>query len=104
MGTNPTFLFRQLLTVLPRGRPIDIDELTVQGLSAKAVARLSEDGWLKRLSRGVYVLPGDKLDRQAALAWLALRLPALHVGGITALSWRGVRHHLRTREVLSLWG
>lgn len=78
--------------------------LTSQGISAKAVVRLVSDGWLHRLGRGVYLLPGDKLDRDATLAWLGERLPGLHVGGKTALDWRGVRHNIAMREVVSLWG
>jgi hypothetical protein len=75
-----------------------------RGLTAKQTARLAEDGWLKRLGHGVYLLPGDKLDRDASLAWLAEAMPGLHVAGKTALAWRGVRHNLAARETLTLWG
>lgn len=50
------------------------------------------------------LLPGDKLDRDATLTWLAGRIPGLHIGAKTALAWRGVRHNLGSHEVLSLWG
>jgi hypothetical protein len=52
----------------------------------------------------VYLLPGDKLDRDASLAWLSEAMPGLHVAGKTALAWRGVRHNLAVRESLVLWG
>lgn len=78
--------------------------LTEAGLSPKTVARLCVDGWLKRLGRGVYLLPGDTLERDATLSWLANHIPGLHVGGKTALAWRGVRHNVGMKEVLSLWG
>lgn len=81
-----------------------MERLTQAGLTAKAVARLSAEGWLKRLGRGVYLLPGDKLNRDASIAWLAGHVPGLHVGGKTALAWRGVRHNISMKEVLSLWG
>lgn len=32
------------------------------------------------------------------------RHPGLHVGGKTALVWRGVRHNVTVREVITLWG
>lgn len=104
MSTTPTETFRRALSNLPRGAPISVDRLTSQGLPAKAVVRLVSAGWLHRLARGVYLLPGDKLDRDATLAWLCERAKGLHVGGKTALDWRGVRHNISMREVLSLWG
>jgi hypothetical protein len=104
MGTTPSLIFREQLSSLPRGAPISLERLTDAGLTAKSVARLSADGWLKRLGRGVYLLPGDTLDRDATLAWLTGHLPGLHVGGKTALAWRGVRHNISMQEVLSLWG
>ncbi len=78
--------------------------LQKRGLSAKQVARLAEGGWLHRLGHGVYVLPGDQLNRDASLAQLATLMPGLHVAGKTALAWRGVRHNLAVREQLILWG
>lgn len=75
-----------------------------RGFSAKQVAQLAEAGWLQRLGHGVYVLPGDHLNRDASLAQLATLIPGLHVAGKTALAWRGVRHNLAVREQLILWG
>jgi len=78
--------------------------LRERGFSAKQVAQLAEAGWLQRLGHGVYVLPGDHLNRDASLAQLATLIPGLHVAGKTALAWRGVRHNLAVREQLILWG
>jgi hypothetical protein len=75
-----------------------------RGLSAKQVGRLAESGWLRRLGRGVYLLPGDELNRDASLAWLRTQVPGFHVAGKTALGWRGVRHNLAFKERLVLWG
>lgn len=75
-----------------------------RGLNAKQVARLGAEGWLQRLGRGTYLLPGDTLNREASLAHLVKMIPGLHVGGKTALSWRGVRHNLAFKELLILWG
>jgi len=75
-----------------------------RGLTAKQVGRLAESGWLRRLGRGVYLLPGDELSREATLAWLGTQVPGLHVAGKTALGWRGVRHNLAFKERLVLWG
>jgi Transcriptional regulator, AbiEi antitoxin, Type IV TA system/Transcriptional regulator, AbiEi antitoxin N-terminal domain len=104
MGTSPSLLFRQLLPELPRGSPLPSAWLQERGLNAKQVARLAEDGWLQRLGHGIYVLPGDQLNREASLACLAESVPGLHVASKTALAWRGVRHNLPFKEQLSLWG
>jgi hypothetical protein len=78
--------------------------LKARGLSAKQVVQLAQGGWLQRLGRGVYILPGDQLTRDASLAHLTSLIPGLHVAGKTALAWRGVRHNLAVREQLILWG
>jgi hypothetical protein len=104
MGSSPSLLFRQALASLPRGAPLSTRLLQERGLSAKQVVRLAEGGWLRRLGRGVYLLPGDVLNRDAALAWLGTQVPGLHVAGKTALGWRGVRHNLAFKERLVLWG
>jgi hypothetical protein len=104
MGSSPSVIFRKALTSLPRGTPLSTQLLAERGLSAKQVARLAEGGWLRRLGRGVYLLPGDELNRDAALAWLGQQVPGLHVAGKTALAWRGVRHNLAFKERLVLWG
>lgn len=104
MGISPSFLFRQLLSEVPRGTPLGVAELEAQGLTSKQAARYAQGGWLKRLGHGVYSLPGDQLDRDACLAWMASIIPGLHVAGKTALAWRGVRHNLAFQQRLSLWG
>lgn len=78
--------------------------LQKRGFNAKQVARLAKEGWLERLGHGVYILPGDQLDRDASVARLAELMPGLHVAGKTALAWRGIRHNLAARERLILWG
>jgi Transcriptional regulator, AbiEi antitoxin, Type IV TA system len=50
------------------------------------------------------MLPGDTLTRDGCLAYLGPHVPGLHVGGKTALAWRGIRQNISFREVLALWG
>ena len=38
------------------------------------------------------------------MKFLARSVEGFHVGGKTALAWRGIRHNLPAREPLSLWG
>ena len=50
------------------------------------------------------MLPGDNLTRDGCLAFLSSNVPGLHVGGKTALAWRGVRQNLTFNERIGLWG
>jgi hypothetical protein len=52
--------------------------------------------------RGVFMLPNETLRHDDCLKFLSRRVKGFHVGGNTALAWRGVRHNLPAREPLSL--
>lgn len=96
--------FKHLLPSLPRGEPLTTQRLRDEfGLDANHTARLARTGWLKKLGRGVFLLPGDNLDKEASLALLAKHTPGLHVSGKTALAWRGIRHNISTKERIALW-
>ena len=96
--------FKALLASLPRGEPLSTAALQVRGLSAFRASALARGGWLVHLARGVYMLPGDTLTRDGCLAFLSGQIPGFHVGGKTALAWRGVRQNIAFREHLNLWG
>jgi hypothetical protein len=74
------------------------------GISPALAHHYLTTGWLVRLGRGVFMFPNDSLQRDLCLNFLAQRIAGLHVGGKTALAWRGVRHNLATKEPLWLWG
>jgi len=101
---NDDFSFKSLLSVLPRGEPLDVAFLKQHNLSASHASHLAKAGWLVHLGRGAYMLPGDNLSRDGCLAYLMRKHEGLHVGAKTALTWRGVRHNMVFREVISLWG
>ncbi|HEY4368634.1 MAG TPA: type IV toxin-antitoxin system AbiEi family antitoxin domain-containing protein [Steroidobacteraceae bacterium] len=103
-STVTNFSFKKVLSKLPKGEPLGVVSLQKQGVSTFRASALARSGWLVHLARGVYMLPGDTLTRDGCLAFLAERIPGFHVGGKTALSWRGVRHNVSFREVLTLWG
>lgn len=104
VATTDKFSFKALLTILPRGEPLDIAFLKEKGLNPSHAAHLAKAGWLTHLGRGVYMLPGDTLTRDGCLAFLMRRNEGLHVGARTALAWRGIKHNIAFREVISLWG
>jgi hypothetical protein len=104
MSTLENFSFKTLLAELPRGEPVSTADLVARGASAFRASALARSGWLTHLARGVYMLPGDTLTRDGALAFLSRQIPGLHVGSKTALAWRGVAQNLAFRENLNLWG
>jgi hypothetical protein len=103
-STKKSNSFKTVLARLPRGEPLSTASLKAYGVSAFRASALARSGWLIHLARGVYMLPGDTLTRDGCLAFLSTRLPGFHVGGKTALAWRGVRQNIAFREVLTLWG
>lgn len=92
------------LTSLPRGAPVDTSRLREVGVSPALASHYVKAGWLARLGRGAFMFPNDELAVAPTLAVLARHVPGLHVGGKTALAWRGIRHNVGPREKLTLWG
>lgn len=103
-SSKSRFSFKHALAKLPRGEPLSTVVLRDHGFSEFRASALARSGWLVHLARGVYMLPGDTLSREGCLAYFHGRVPGFHVGGKTALSWRGIRQNVSFREVLTLWG
>lgn len=97
-------LIKSLQMAFPRGSPFDHDQLSKLGVSSALAHHYLKSGWLARLGRGVFMFPNDTLRRDDCLKFLSRRVAGFHVGGKTALAWRGIRHNMPTREPLSLWG
>ena len=87
-------LIRRIQTELPRGAPFNIQTARSKGVSSALVWHYVKSAWLTRLGRGVFMFPNDNLQRDACLKFMAKGVQGLHVGGKTALAWRGVRHNL----------
>jgi len=102
--TQTQNLLNRALNELPRGRPFGIEEIRALGVSSALASHYIKNGWLKRLERGVFTFPNDQLTRENTIIFLAGLFPGLHVGGKTALAWRGFRHNVAARESVVLWG
>lgn len=102
--TTRSSLIKSLQTAFQRGTPFDHQQLTTLGVSSALAHHYLKSGWLVRLGRGVFMFPQDTLRQEDCLKFLSRRVTGFHVGGKTALAWRGVRHNLPAREPLSLWG
>lgn len=94
----------RLQTEIPRGAPVGSDQLAALGVSSALAHHYLKSGWLIRLGRGVFQFPKDELRRSDCLEYLSRHLKGLHVGGKTALAWRGFGHNVPAREPLRLWG
>lgn len=95
---------KHLIASARPGVPLRIDDLARAGISPDLAIYYARSGWLDRLGRGVYALPGEPLRREASLVALEREIPGLHVGGKTALDWQGFRHYLRQQSALDLYG
>ena len=97
-------LNKSLQSAFTRGTPFDHQGLAKLGVSSALAHHYLKSGWLARLGRGVFMFPNDTLRREDCLKFLARQVKGFHVGGKTALAWRGIRHNLPAHEPLSLWG
>jgi hypothetical protein len=104
MATLGANKLKALFTSLQPGAPVTSEDLAKLGISADLAVHYVRSGWLRRLARGVYCRPDDKLSLHPSLRLLERKIPGLHVGGKTALDWYGVRHYLSQRETLHLYG
>ncbi len=95
---------KQLAARFPAGAPVTLRELKSLGVSSQLAYWYANNGWLERLGRGVFVRDRSQLDLRASLFALEQLGRTFHVGGRTALDWRGVRHFLRQREPVALYG
>jgi hypothetical protein len=83
---------------------VDTAQLAALGVSPALAHHYLKSGWLTRLGRGVFMFPNDALREADCLRFLARHVVGLHVGGKTALAWRGFGHNVPVREPLWLWG
>jgi hypothetical protein len=104
MATARASKLKKLYSHLAPGTPLASEDLARLGISADLAVHYVRAGWLNRLARGVFVRPGESLSLHPSLLLLERRVEGLHVGGKSALSWYGVRHHVAQQETLRLYG
>ncbi len=97
-------LLRRLQTEVPRGAPVETAQLAALGVSPALAHHYLKSGWLSRLGRGVFRFPNDELREADCLRFLERHVEGFHVGGKTALAWRGFGHNVPALEPLWLWG
>ena len=95
---------KTLQGAFPRGTPFDSQQLQKLGVSPALAHHYLKSDWLARLGRGVFMFPEATLRLEDSLKFLSRTVAGFHVGGKSALAWRGIRHNLPVSEPLSLWG
>lgn len=93
-----------MLSSLRPGRPVIAKELAALGITKYLVVHYVRAGWLERLARGVYRRPGETLALSPSLTVLEALYDGLHVGGISALDWHGLRQYVIAHPTIQLYG
>ena len=104
MALESTAPLKQLATRFSAGAPVTLGQLKALGVSSQLAYWYTQNGWLQRLGRGVFVRDANQLDLRASLVALEQMGAEFHVGGRTALDWRGIRHFARQKEPVLLYG
>lgn len=85
----------QLLKRLPRGAVATTSWLQEQGVSRQLAHRYVASGWLEPLGRGAFVRSGERVNWLGGLFAMQVQLGmGVHVAAETALSLKGLGHHL----------
>jgi len=104
-GTK-SFSFKRLLAKLPRGRASQAPphyRLVASAHSERPRPSRAQRGGSPILAAGLTCCPATRSPAKVAWHFLVIAYPAFHVGGKTALAWRGIRQNVSFREVLTLW-
>jgi len=72
------------------------------GISPAWAHHYLKSGWLCRLGHGVFQFPKDDLRLEPCWKHLEHQIDGFHVGGKTAVAWRGFSHNVAAREPLWL--
>lgn len=104
MATIKQNKLKKLLSRVTPGTPITSADLETLGISADLTVHYAKTGWLRRIARGVYVLPNDEPGLDQSLLLLQRTIRGFHVGGKTSLDWHGIRQYVAPRPVLLLYG
>ena len=97
MSTNNEIKLKKLLDLHVSGTVILASWLDENGFSHDLQQRYRRSGWLESIGVGAFKRPNENLGWQGAIYSLQKqgRL-SLHIGGLTALSFLGYSHYIRT--------
>ncbi|MCD6173739.1 MAG: type IV toxin-antitoxin system AbiEi family antitoxin [Sulfurimonas sp.] len=88
-----------LYQLLPEGVVVPSSWLISNGYSSQLIYKYIQNGWLKKISRGIYVRPASIITWQGiAIGIQSLCEIPFYIGGITALNIQGYAHYLPIGE------
>lgn len=97
MSTNNEIKLKKLLDLHVPGTVILASWLDENGFSHDLQHRYLRSGWLESVGVGAFKRPNENLSWQGALYSLQKQgRQVLHAGGLTALSYLGYSHYIRT--------
>jgi predicted transcriptional regulator of viral defense system len=99
MGLTPNRQQDRVISLLKQRGIVRLSELVREGITATTVSRMTNQGLLVRLARGLYQLPGSPLDVNHSLAETAKLVPNGVVCLVTALAF----HELTDTIPSRLW-
>ena len=95
-----------IIKKLPAGMVATSSWLTNQGISKELQKQYRDGGWLEAIGNGAMIISGSKVEYTGAIAALQQQLGlSVHIGGKTALAYRGLTHYLNFSDhKVSLFG
>jgi len=98
-------ILKKALFSLPQGMAVSTSHLKGVGVSRQRAHHYVQKGWLTHLGSGYYLRAGDKLTKAGAVASLQANGVKVHIGGKSALAFKGFAHYLSMGgETLTLYG
>jgi len=103
MDGQGTSKLKQLLQAVPPGFLVDTAWMSAHAISRQSVSAYVKQGWLERVTQGVYRRPFSSTENfEARTGWKIPLLSAqwimerrFHVGGMSALNLAGHSHYLQ---------
>ena len=98
-------ILKRVLFSLPQGMAVSTSHLKGFGVSRQLAHHYVQKGWLTQLGSSYYLRQGDKLTKTGAVASLQANGVKVHIGGKSALAFKGFTHYLSMGgETLTLYG
>lgn len=101
---------KRLLASVPPGYLVDARWLTAEGFARESFRDYVKEGWLERVTRGVFRTPVSGSGASAETDWRICVLSlqrvmaySVHVGGTTALHVHGHSHYLSLSKQPTVW-
>lgn len=110
MSAHKKDKLKSTLEAIPPGFMVDSPWLERQGVSRFLARKYVDNGWLERVTRGVFRRPTPQTSSTKILDWETCLLSVqhimhydVHVGGATALAQHGYAHYLHLGSNAPVW-